>query len=89
MAYKSIEKTDNFQTVVFDPSPTAPDMQALYEKGWVLHMGPFPVNRGFSALFFREKKSAPVVSLAALADGTYPDGNCDDCGGVHASGACL
>lgn len=54
MAYKSIEKTDNFQTVVFDPSPTAPDMQALYEKGWVLHMGPFPVNRGFSALFFRE-----------------------------------
>lgn len=53
MTYKSIEKTDNFQTVVFDPSPTAPDMQALYEKGWVLHMGPFPVNRGFSALFFR------------------------------------
>lgn len=55
MTCKTIEKTDNFRTVLFDPSPTAGDLQELYEKGWVLHMGPFAVQAGkfHTAMFFR------------------------------------
>lgn len=55
MTAKTIEKTDNFRSVIFDPAPTAPEMQALYEKGWVLHMGPFALQGGkyHSAMFFR------------------------------------
>ena len=55
MTCKTIEKTDNFRVVLFDPAPTAMDMQELYEKGWTLQMGPFAVQAGkfHTAMFFR------------------------------------
>ena len=67
MTCKTIEKTDNFRVVLFDPSPTAGDLQELYEKGWVLHMGPFAVQGGkfHTAMFFRA--AVPTPAMLGLA----------------------
>lgn len=67
MSHKTIEKTDNFRVVTFDPAPTAVDMQELYEKGWTLHMGPFAVQAGkfHTAMFFRAVVPSAVVEVPA------------------------